>query len=205
MRIHYLGRESAEDTEAMRFYLERAFSTTRLQHVEVLTHLPSALEGKLAHPDDRLLIIGEPIEAAHVDRVRQFAESGHSVLLPLKSDAMASTLTALAKSGPIPLSEASVEKYALLSQVDFEHPCWRHSTNRASVISPKSISGNIARWTQPDCRARVLARFDDGDPALLDLPLGRGHLFMLTSGWHPADSQLALASKFVPLLYSMWS
>ena len=33
VRIHYLGRESAEDTEAMRFYLERAFSTTRLQHV----------------------------------------------------------------------------------------------------------------------------------------------------------------------------
>ena len=94
----------------MRFYLERAFSTTRLQHVEVLTHLPSALEGKLAHPDDRLLIIGEPIEAAHVDRVRQFAESGHSVLLALKSDAMAGTLTALAKSGPIPLREASVEK-----------------------------------------------------------------------------------------------
>ena len=26
---------------------------------------------------------------------------------------------------------------------------------------------------------------------------------MLTSGWHPADSQLALSSKFVPLLYSM--
>ena len=26
---------------------------------------------------------------------------------------------------------------------------------------------------------------------------------MLTSGWHPADSQLTLASKFVPLLYSM--
>ena len=204
VRIHYLGRESAEDTEAMRFYLERAFSTTRLQHVEVLTHLPSALEGKLAHPDDRLLIIGEPIEAAHVDRVRQFAESGHSVLLPLKSDAMAGTLTALAKSGPIPLSEASVEKYALLSQVDFEHPLlapfneprfsdftkihfWKHRT-----LDPARLPG-----------ARVLARFDDGDPALLDLPLGHGHLFVLTSGWHPADSQLALASKFVPLLYSM--
>ena len=30
---------------------------------------------------------------------------------------------------------------------------------------------------------------------------GRGTLLLLTSGWHPADSQLALSTKFVPLLY----
>jgi len=28
-------------------------------------------------------------------------------------------------------------------------------------------------------------------------------LFILTSGWHPADSQLALSSKFVPFLFSL--
>ena len=51
--------------------------------------------------------------------------------------------------------------------------------------------------------ARVVARFDDGDPALLHLRLGAGHLFVLTAGWQKADSELALSSKFVPLLYSM--
>ena len=88
--------------------------------------------------------------------------------------------------------------------MDFEHPLlapfneprfsdftkihfWKHRS-----LDPARLPG-----------ARVLARFDDGDPALLDLPIGRGHLFILTCGWQPQDSQLALASKFVPLLYSM--
>jgi hypothetical protein len=51
--------------------------------------------------------------------------------------------------------------------------------------------------------AQVLARFDGGAPALFELAVGPGKLLVLTSGWHPADSQLALSSKFVPLLYSM--
>jgi hypothetical protein len=47
----------------------------------------------------------------------------------------------------------------------------------------------------------VLARFDQGDPAILVRSLGKGRIVLLTSGWHPADSQLALSTKFVPLLY----
>jgi hypothetical protein len=48
-----------------------------------------------------------------------------------------------------------------------------------------------------------LAKFDSGDPALLEIPIGKGHVFVLTSGWQPEDSQLALSTKFVPLLYSL--
>jgi hypothetical protein len=47
-----------------------------------------------------------------------------------------------------------------------------------------------------------LAWFDSNDPAWLEVPAGRGSLLVWTSGWHPADSDLALSSKFVPLLYS---
>jgi hypothetical protein len=38
---------------------------------------------------------------------------------------------------------------------------------------------------------------------LLEVPLGKGRLYVLTSGWHPDDSQLARSSKFVPLLWSL--
>jgi hypothetical protein len=49
----------------------------------------------------------------------------------------------------------------------------------------------------------VLARFDSGDPAVLEAPLGKGRLFVLTTGWQPDDSQLAVSTKFVPLLWSL--
>jgi hypothetical protein len=38
---------------------------------------------------------------------------------------------------------------------------------------------------------------------LVEVPRGRGRLLLWTSGWHPADSQFALSSKFVPLLWSL--
>ncbi len=49
---------------------------------------------------------------------------------------------------------------------------------------------------------RVLARFDNGQPAMIAVSVGKGGtLLVLASGWHPADSQLALSTKFVPLLF----
>ncbi|MCH7988617.1 MAG: hypothetical protein IID46_05620 [Planctomycetes bacterium] len=47
---------------------------------------------------------------------------------------------------------------------------------------------------------RILARFDDGSPAVLEAPLGNGTTFLLTSGWNPQESQLALSSKFPPMM-----
>jgi len=49
----------------------------------------------------------------------------------------------------------------------------------------------------------VVARFDNGDPALLEVAVSKGRVVVLTSGWEPDDSQLALSTKFVPLLYAL--
>jgi hypothetical protein len=49
----------------------------------------------------------------------------------------------------------------------------------------------------------VLARFDSGDPAWVSYSLGKGTLHVLTTTWRPADSQLALTTKFAPLLHSL--
>ena len=39
-----------------------------------------------------------------------------------------------------------------------------------------------------------------GDPAIVQIPLGKGSVIVFTTSWRPSDSQLALSSKFVPLL-----
>jgi hypothetical protein len=51
--------------------------------------------------------------------------------------------------------------------------------------------------------ARVLASYDDRDPAVLRIPIGKGGVIVFTSDWSPRDSQLALSSKFVPLLHAI--
>jgi hypothetical protein len=125
------------------------------------------------------------------------------VLLALDSAAAASAIGALA-GREVVATEAGGEGYALLTEVNLTHPIlapfadarfgdftkirfWKHRR-----LDEKRLPG-----------ARVLARFDDGAPAWLVVPAGRGALFVMTSGWHPADSQLALSSKFVPLLHGI--
>jgi hypothetical protein len=46
----------------------------------------------------------------------------------------------------------------------------------------------------------VLARFEGGDPYLWHQARGPGHLLVMTAGWKPEDGQLAISTKFVPLL-----
>ena len=49
----------------------------------------------------------------------------------------------------------------------------------------------------------VLARFENGDPAVLEKPIGKGSLVVMASGWNPDDSQLARSSKFVPMMMAL--
>ena len=92
-------------------------------------------------------------------------------------------------------------RYALLGDIDFTHPVF------ATLASPRyNDFTRIHFWrhikfTIADSdRVRLLARFDNGDPALWEHSSGLGRVFVLASGWRPRDSQLALSSKFVPLL-----
>ena len=50
-------------------------------------------------------------------------------------------------------------------------------------------------------KVETLASFDNGHPAILSARIGKGTLIILASGWQPSDSQFALSTKFVPLLY----
>jgi hypothetical protein len=107
----------------------------------------------------------------------------------------------------IKITEA-VGDYALLGDIDFKHPLF------APFADPRfSDFTHIHFWKHrrmeipATAQAHVLAKFDDGSPALAQIPVGGGNLLVLASGWNPADSQLALSSKFPPLMQTMldWS
>jgi len=92
----------------------------------------------------------------------------------------------------------------MLADIDFRHPLF------APFADPRFNDFtriHFWKYRRLDAssipQARAIAKFDSGDPALLEIPVGKGRLLVLTSGWHPADSQLALSTKFVPLLYAL--
>jgi hypothetical protein len=139
--------------------------------------------------------------------VRRYLEVGGVALLLVTSNAMDETLASLAELKRVPALDEYDRRYALLERIDFEHPAlrefgdprWRDVTDvhfwHYRILDPALL---------PD-GAKMIARFDTGDPAWIGLPVGSGSLFVMMAGWHPRDSQLSLSSKFLPLLFSIFA
>jgi hypothetical protein len=118
---------------------------------------------------------------------------------------MINVLRAWFPSDSIDISEAAVKRFQLLQDLELSHPIF------APFADPKyNDFTKIRFWRHRRIVGvdsdpwRILAKFDDGDPAILQRSLGKGTITVMTSGWQPSESQLALSSKFVPILASLF-
>ncbi len=204
LRVLYFGAESAADTRQPLYFLERAFQETRRQAVQVLARAPVAPISPTEAQAATLLISSDGLPEERARALHDEVAAGKTLLCVLKSAAAAPTLASLLGINGLNLEEVRPNNYAMLGEIDFRHPLF------APFADPRfSDFTKIHFWkyrrldpaTVPG--AHVIARFDSGDPAVLDVPLAKGRVLVLTSGWHPEDSQLALSTKFVPLLYSL--
>jgi hypothetical protein len=126
------------------------------------------------------------------------------VVAVAKSAALGPTLGALLGGASVSLAEVQPANYAMFGEIDFQHPLF------APFADPRfSDFTKIHVWkyrrldpaAMPS--ARIIAKWDSGDPAILEVPVGAGRLIVFTTGWQPDDSQLAVSSKFVPLAWSL--
>jgi aerotolerance regulator-like protein/VWA domain-containing protein len=202
--VLYLGLDSEQDPRGPLYFLRRAFQDTRRQTVQVVARSPGQPLLETEVQTAGLIILADPVSDQSAGALRAQVAAGKSVLCLVKSPAMGSTLEGLLGGSALSLEEAAPSRYAMLAEIDFRHPLF------APFADPRfSDFTKVHFWkyrrldptTIP--AARVLAKFDSGDPALLEVPVGKGRMLILTSGWQPQDSQLALSTKFVPLLYSL--
>ena len=98
--------------------------------------------------------------------------------------------------GNVQLQHALFEPFDDARLSDFTKlPVWKHCSLRHQTTTGS-----------PKATATVLASFDDGDPAVIEIkrPLdvgGRqGSVLLFTFGWHGTDSRFVLWSKFVPMM-----
>ncbi len=172
VRVWYLGSEQADDPEQARYYLQRAMPDTPARHVDLIT--PASAE--FAEQTDKisLAVLTDEQPPADFERLQQFLTGGGTVLYMLPSSAAAQTVAKLIGSGEIVAEEADVEGYAMLGDVQFDHPLFASfSEARYSDFTKIHVwkHRRIDETTLPD--ARVLARFDDGAAALVDIPVRR--------------------------------
>jgi hypothetical protein len=202
--VLYLGDESERDSTQPLYYLRRALQQTRMQTVNIL----SRTNNSLITPEDvasaQLVVVSETMNEDLQKVARQCLEAGKTVVLPMKSTQSAQLLSKLAGASLIGADEIGGGGYAMLEQIDFQSAIFSPFDDpRFNDFTKIHFWKHRKIETNQLANLKVLARFDKGDPAVLQMAIGKGTLLVLTSGWHPADSQLALSSKFVPMLYSL--
>jgi len=204
VNILYLDRDTGDDPKELLYYLNRAFQDTRRQAMRVVIRPAGAPLLPRESGTPPLLILSDALSTEQASRLRRMIHDGKTALVVMKNAAAAATVAQLLGADGVRATEAPADRYALLGQIDFQHPLF------APFADPRySDFTKIHFWRHrvlelgPVVGARVPAGFDDGSPALVQVPVGRGSVLVLTSTWQPSDSQLALSSKFVPLLYAM--
>ena len=165
-----------------------------------------ATQGSEATPD--LAVIAAPLTPSQLDTLRSALAHGTTILLLAKDASASETFAALTQTVPLPLEEATVDGFALLSDLDFTHPAWQPFRDPQYADFSRIHIWKHRRVTLPDsatspANLRILARYDNGDPALIEHQSTKGRVLLLTTTWSPKDSQLALAAKFAPFLNAL--
>ena len=204
VNILYIGRDNPADSKEMLFYLRRAFGTTRELKPNIISYPGNKTIPEEEIKTTHLIITADTVNRENLTSLHQYLQSGRTLLLVMKSADNVTTLKGLLGIETIEIDEADVNRYAMLGRIEFEHPLFiPFSEPRFGDFTQihfwKYRCVNCEDWSG----AQILAYFDSGDPAMIELSMGRGSLLILTSSWSPSDSQLALSSKFVPLLYSV--
>jgi hypothetical protein len=200
VRVLHLGDDDPDDTKGLLYYLNSAAVATPRRKVDLVSRKSSQSMTDADLLDARLVVVTSVPANDRAERVRRFAQSGGEVLWVLRDVAGAGALAKAVGIEKLEATEATGD-YALVSRVDLEHPLFApfadsrfadftkiHFWHHRSVKLPESAGARVIGW------------FDGGDPFLFEKPIGTGRIIVATSGWHPADGQLALSTKFVPLI-----
>ena len=208
----FLGADSqaadsqAEQRESLMYYLRKVPLDNSRRIVETKAIEPSKLLRTPEPYQTPLVVVAETIEAEIADRLMSYVKAGGQVLFALAKESDKSMAPAIERTteSSLKVTEASVDDYAMLAKIDFTHPVF------GSMSDPQfNDFTKIHFWSHRKLEAldedwKVLAQFDDGDPALIEKRLGEGKVWVLAAGWQPSASQLALSTKFIPLVFTFF-
>jgi hypothetical protein len=199
--VLFVGSDRPDDPAGLLYYLERVYPETARRSVKVRPADPTSELTFEAGTSVPLVVLTGGTTQANIERLRKFVQDGGTLLYVLGAGKGPETLAALAGPPAGELAERSPDRGALLTEIRFDHPLF------APLSGPQfNDFTKIRFWKYRRIApgslgdARVLARFEGGDPAIVEKSPGRGWMVILTSGWAPGDSQLARSSKFFPLM-----
>ena len=201
VRIVYIGEDSPDDAEGSLFYLRSAFQKTSALNFDV-----QFISGQstIPLPKADLYVVGDVVDGKLSTSLNKAVRAGGTALVIVHSGKQTGNMQQWLEAPNLGIDDVKSKDYGLLQSLNLDHPIL--SVFRDSRYSDFT---NLHFWNYrelqnlPDAGVQILAEFDTGPAAWLLGSRGKGRFIVMTSGWKPSDSQLALSTKFIPLLYSV--
>ncbi|MDA8744886.1 BatA domain-containing protein [Rubripirellula amarantea] len=202
--IWFYGKTSDRPKQAPYFFLSQVPLGDSIHQIktELVQTWPASGPPNVA--DVPVIILSEPLTLDSPVWLQDYmTEGGRIIVLLTKRDqqeAMTQSVRTISGDESFDVREAELDEYAMMSEIDFSSPLF------APLDDPKFNDFTKVRfWStreilEFDDQWHTLAAFDTQAPAILSRKVGKGSLFVLASSWHPDESQLALSSKFVPMM-----
>jgi hypothetical protein len=96
----------------------------------------------------------------------------------------------------------AAEKAARLAEIDWDHPAFRIFTGpaREGLESVRTYRYMLLKPDRKEGGAHVMARYDDGAPALVEARRGRGRVVLYASTLDPEWSDWTIRTSFLPAM-----
>lgn len=200
--LNYHGSaENADDPNQAAFYLKRA---TAGWTDPVVAFETDPNTNNSADSSSTILVVDNELDASSAKSIRSRIESGSNALLLVSQiDRIDSLAALLEETGWTASVTDRVD--SRLGTIDFQHPAFAlFADPRFSDFSRIRFWHTFSANSPPETSASVVARYDDGSPAVLEATIGQGLLSVWIGDWAPKKSQWVLSSKFVPWLQRLF-
>ena len=156
--------------------------------------------------DYSLVVLNDsgPISPALADTLAKFVEAGGQMIVSTGPRTQPDSFNnALQRIMPATLRDAVQTKAGesvAITEVKFDHPIFE-----VFQESGRLASANVIGYyrSEPNANAAVLARFEDGSPALVEGRTGKGRVMLFTSSLGPSWNDLPLTPLYLPFIHQM--
>lgn len=196
--------ESAARGRNESLFLRNALSTGDNLPFSLAIKTPASVNpGDL--PSYKVIILNDvdSINSALAEQLKAYVEKGGGLILAAGRHIEASEYNeAFKQILPATLEDAVQPKgdYVTLSDIKTDHPVFEVFRQSGRFAAARVFG---YRRTTPHERASILARFEDGTPALLESSFGQGKVLLFTSTLDSSWNDLPLTPLYLPLVRQM--
>ena len=199
VRVFVIGRAGAERQS---LYLSRALAIGEAPRVELATRTPTGFADVDARQASVVILNDVQVPDELADRLARFVRQGGGLLIATGPQATwPARLADVVPALPGDLVDRTVTPPSRLGALEYSHPVFE------LFRAPRSGDFSAARFygyrATGQSTGQVLARFDDGVPALLERKTGAGRVLMWTSSLDLDWNDMPVKPVFLPFVHTL--